>query len=285
MIAERPGEWLPANVPLVERLCRHVCRDTRLSPADVDDFVSSVLLKLIDDDYAVLRAFEGRSSPATFLLVVARRALSDFRAQESGRYRPSRQAERGGPLAIELETLLRRDGKSLDEALTLLRDRGRRLTRAEAEAMARQFPERRPRPVAVPLDDEVQPQLALPPDETGVRERGAISKTICASLRRVIGALPAEDQTILRLHFAAGWSVADISRSMHIDQQRLYARLRRIAKSMRDELLAAGVDRERVRDLVGRTDVDLNFGLDDSQIPPARPSPVQERRADEKAGR
>ncbi len=283
-------EWLASNVPLVERLCRYVCRDTRMSPADVDEFVSSVLLKLVDDDYAVLRGYEGRAQMSSFLIVVIRRALSDDRAREHGKYRPSNEARRLGPAAVELEALLRRDGRSLDDALLLLRERGRPLQRSEGEKIARRLPERRPRPVLVPLEDELQ--LAVPDDDAERRvaagERAATSRTVSASLREAIGELPAEEQTILRLWFVAGWSVADISRSMHLDQQQLYARLRRICKTMRARLLAAGVDAARVAELVGRTDVDLDFGLDGGglgpQIPAPRPSSGQERGvADEEA--
>src|SRR3954463_9641895 len=53
---------LVTSLPLVEQLCRFFCRGSRMAAEDVDDFVSEVRLHLIDDDYAVLRRFEGRCS-------------------------------------------------------------------------------------------------------------------------------------------------------------------------------------------------------------------------------
>ena len=212
-------DWFRSNVPLIERLSRFVCRDSRLTPADVDDFVSYVMLKLIDDDYAVLRKFEGRCQMSSYVIVVVRRAFSDFLARAFGKYRPDR-----APVQ---------------------------------------------RPVAVPIDDEVLP--AQPVDELA-GDRAAGSKTVSASLRDAIGELSAEEQTILRLHFVAGWSVAEISRSMRIDQQNLYGRLRRICKTFRARLIAAGIDARQVNDLVGRPEVDLDFGLTPTQIPAERPS-------------
>lgn len=190
-----PEEWFRSNVPLIERLSRFVCRDARLSPADVDDFVSYVMLKLIDNDYAVLRKFEGRCQMSSYVIVVVRRAFSDFLARARGKE-------------------------------------------------------------AVPLDEEA---FTVAPIDELATDRNTGSRTVSAALRDAIAELPAEEQTMLRLHFVAGWSVAEISRSMRIDQQNLYGRLRRICKTFRARLLAAGIDAGRMNDLVGRPDVDLDF--------------------------
>lgn len=44
-----------------------------LTPADRDDLLADILLEILHHDAAVLRGFEGRSSLATYLAVVARR--------------------------------------------------------------------------------------------------------------------------------------------------------------------------------------------------------------------
>ncbi len=48
-------------------------RSARVSPEDVEDIASEVMLQIIADDYKVLRQFRGHSSLATYLTVVARR--------------------------------------------------------------------------------------------------------------------------------------------------------------------------------------------------------------------
>jgi len=279
MTAVSPEDLFTANVPLIERLSRFVCREARMNPADADDFVSQVMLKLVDDDYAVLRKFEGRCQISSFLIVVVRRALSDFLARERGKYRPSKEAQRLGDAAVALETLLRRDGRPLDEAVRAMQSGGHDITLAGAEKIAARLPERRPRPMPVAIDDVVEPHDSAADD--GLRfDRMEGSRAVSERLRGAIGELPAEDQTILRLHFGAGWPVAEISRSMRIDQQQLYARLRRICKTFRERLLGAGIDAARVSDLVGRAEVDFDFGLASSQIPDAKPSSVRERGAE-----
>ena len=148
------------------------------------------------------------------------------------------------------------------------------MPRAEAERLAKSFPERKPRPQMVPLDDDAP--FAVAPDDVGeARDRATTSHAASAALRVAINELPLDEQTILRLHFVAGWSVAQISRSMHIDQQRLYAILRRICRNFRGRLLAANVDAARMNALLDAPDADLDFGFD--QIPGARPSSDGER--------
>src|SRR5258707_14729741 len=50
-------------------------RSVRLNPEDVDDLCAEVFLALLDRNYAVLRAFRGECSLATYLTVVARRVI------------------------------------------------------------------------------------------------------------------------------------------------------------------------------------------------------------------
>ena len=50
-------------------------RSVRLTPEDIDDLCAEVFLALLDRDYAVLRAFRGDCSLATYLTVVARRVI------------------------------------------------------------------------------------------------------------------------------------------------------------------------------------------------------------------
>jgi RNA polymerase sigma-70 factor (ECF subfamily) len=79
-IAGEPGSWQH----LVDRFLRlfvHVvnhtahARGVRLNPEDVDDLCAEVFLALLDRDFAVLRAFRGECSLATYLTVVARRVV------------------------------------------------------------------------------------------------------------------------------------------------------------------------------------------------------------------
>lgn len=77
-LAAAPGAW-DAFVARFAGLFRHVvdrtCSQHRLDLAgsDRDDVVAEILVEILEGDAAVLRAFAGRSSLATYLAVVARR--------------------------------------------------------------------------------------------------------------------------------------------------------------------------------------------------------------------
>lgn len=51
------------------------CRSIILSASDREDLAAEVMLTIIDNDYAVLRQFRGKSSLATYLTVVSRRVV------------------------------------------------------------------------------------------------------------------------------------------------------------------------------------------------------------------
>jgi RNA polymerase sigma factor (sigma-70 family) len=238
-----------------------------MAAEDVDDFVSEVRLHLIEDDYGVLRRFEGRCSLPTFLAMTIQHLLFDCRARLWGRFRASRAARRLGALGVRLETLLLRDGKSPAEAAVALAAEGYAVTAVDAERLGARFPKRRPHALEVGMHgvDDHDPGLVAGGDsaDAGVaeRERHAVSHTVGDAMRDAMQNLPAEDRTILRLHFDAGMSVADIARRMALEQRPLYRRISRICGVLRERLFAAGLSGADVTDLLGRADSDFDFGL------------------------
>lgn len=48
-------------------------RSANIGPEDIEDLAAEVLLQIVANDYGVLRQFQGRSSFATYLTVIARR--------------------------------------------------------------------------------------------------------------------------------------------------------------------------------------------------------------------
>lgn len=260
-----------SSLALIDRLSRHACRGSRMNDADVDDFCAWVRLKLFEDDYAILRRFEQRCSLPTFLAVVIRRLLLDYRGRVWGRFRTSAEAERLGPIAVALEELLHRDGKSLDDAVEELRRRNLPVNRAEAESLARRLPPRMKR-THVEIGDVPESHLVASQsaDERLLHgERMDLVQQLASALRGAIADLPSADQTLLRLHFAAGVSVADISRSMAVDQQLLYRRIRALCRELRERLIAAGIDRSRIAELIGERELDLGLA---EKILPSRSS-------------
>ncbi len=267
-----PREVLLANLPLVERLARSACRGWRMSAEDVEDFVADVKLKLVDRDYAVLRAYEGRCSIATWLAVVIHRQLLDYRVHVAGRFRASAEAQRMGPAAVRLELLLVRDRKPIEEAVEVLGLGGEVMTLSQAEEIVAKLPRRVPRAVPVPLDALEAEPPGPERDAGSASERAAAARTVSDTLRAAIAGLPAQDQTVLQLLFVAGMKVADIARALGLGQQVLYRRIRVLCAQFREQLLSAGIDAGTVRDLLESPEAELELGLDSPSNRDARPS-------------
>ena len=79
-LANQPRSWedfVDRFMGLVMHVINHTaqCRSILLSTNDREDLAAEVMLTIIDNDYAVLREFRGKSSLATYLTVIARRVV------------------------------------------------------------------------------------------------------------------------------------------------------------------------------------------------------------------
>ncbi len=79
-LARRPGAWeefVNRFLGLVVHVVNHTVnsRALDLSADDREDLAAEVFLTLVSNDFAVLRRFRGDSSLATYLTVIARRAI------------------------------------------------------------------------------------------------------------------------------------------------------------------------------------------------------------------
>ncbi len=80
-LANQPRAWedfVDRFMGLVMHVINHTaqCRSILLSSADREDLAAEVMLTLLQDDFAVLRRFRGRSSLATYLTVISRRVVA-----------------------------------------------------------------------------------------------------------------------------------------------------------------------------------------------------------------
>lgn len=79
-LQRKPRAWedfVDRFMGLVVHVVSHTAqaRSVRLSPEDRGDLTNDVFLKLLEDDFAILRHFRGQSSLATYLTVAARRIV------------------------------------------------------------------------------------------------------------------------------------------------------------------------------------------------------------------
>src|SRR2546425_7085049 len=109
-----------ANLPVMDAAIRQVCRRHHLTAAEADDFASEVRLHFIERNYEPLRRFEGRSSLRSYLIVVVQHLFLDYRNRLWGKWRPSAEAKRQGPLAMLVERLVTRDGLTVEQAVEIL---------------------------------------------------------------------------------------------------------------------------------------------------------------------
>jgi len=82
--AEATGaqELLAANLSAIQDILRRVAARQQLSSMDEERFSAYALQRIAQDDCAILRGFQGRSSLRTYLVVVIHRLLRDYRDRE-----------------------------------------------------------------------------------------------------------------------------------------------------------------------------------------------------------
>lgn len=247
-----PRGFFERNLELIDSISINVCRRYGCREADMEDFVSAVHVKLLENDCACLRQFKGRSSVPTFLSFVITNLFRDRRNREWGKWRASTVAKRLGREAMLLERLTTRDGRTLDEAVEILvTNHGVGMRSQELWALWHQLPEKTRR-WHVPLEE-----IEELPVEGGTTSRVRRAETeqagqkVAAILREAFETLPEEDRLLLRLFFEDGLSVAKIARSLGMNQRRLYYRRDISLKLLRYELEKRGIDGELALRAVG----------------------------------
>ncbi|MEM9404692.1 MAG: sigma-70 family RNA polymerase sigma factor [Acidobacteriota bacterium] len=240
------------HLPEVLRVAQQVARRNALSADEAEEYVSWAQLRILENDYAKLRQFQGRSKLSTFLRTVLQRLFLDYRDAQWGRWRPSAAAKRLGRTGILLDTLLHRDGLGEQEAVETAFSRlGEEVSRAELEQIAAQLPAR----VRRRFENEERlynmaagsdPERDLAQSESQNRAR-----QVTAVLVEALETLEEPQQAMVRLRYREALSVADIARLLDRDQRKLYAEFDRLGQQLRRLLEASSVSAKEVRELLG----------------------------------
>ena len=268
-----------ANLAAIDRAIARVCREARLEGANAEDFASSVRLALLADDCAILRKFEGRSSMPTYLTIVVRRLFYDERRAE-GRWYGSAEAQRRGPAAVLFERLTMNERRSFRDAAELVQREHPEVSTGELEELAASLPQRTPRPLVVPVeDDDAERFVGSGSAEDLVDAIDVQRRSMQANdaVRVAMATMTAEDRVVLRLRFTANASIAQIARALKLEQRPLYRRIESLLARLRHALEAAGFDAASVDDLIGVPDETLDFGLE-RKNGDMYPSPQEEGR-------
>lgn len=238
---------------LIDRVVQFIARRHHLSASDAEEFTSTVHLKLIEKNFAILRKFEQRSNLATYLTTVTERLYLDFCIARWGKWRPSAAARRKGVVAVELERLMSRDGLTFTEAVGILHTNHRVTeTREELLAILESLPVR---PVRKFAGEE---ELALVAAGGGADDAAfseiddkALVARVEQGLAVAVGRLTAREQLLLKMHFVEDLPVAQIARALGEEAKPLYRRMLQIMSTLKEELARQGIDQALVARVIG----------------------------------
>jgi RNA polymerase sigma factor (sigma-70 family) len=241
----------------IEAVLAHVRRRHLLSPDAAEEFSSWARLRLFADDCAILRKFRGQSAIRTYLTTVLLHLFLDWRNAQWGRWRPSAMARRLGPLAVEMERLILRDGRSYEEALESLLSSGTAEARTQCDALWSQLkrqPVRRMTTteilVEVPGADDSQQRVDFEDPQVKAARIGS-------AVRHALRRLDPQEQVILRLNYVNNFTAKQIAEVTGLEAKPLYRRIEQMVAKLGQNLRAAGLTKDETLDLLKNPDVDL----------------------------
>lgn len=251
-----PKELYESNLALIDRAITFVCRKNLLCGPEAEDFRQSVQVKLMENDYKVLRKWKGESSLRTYLVVVIQRHLLDWRNHQWGKQRPSAEAQRLGKVAMKLEELIRRDGLSVPVACEmLLTNHHVELSREELERIADALPQRPTRQTVGEEELKNHPADTEPPEERVLRgELRSEAQRLLAALEKVLRELPDDDRLVIEMCVLGNRKIAETARFLGLtekEEKSLYRRREQILVRLRQGLEREGFTWEKVAELLG----------------------------------
>jgi DNA-directed RNA polymerase specialized sigma24 family protein len=239
------------NPELIDGVVGLTVRKYHLSWQDADDLRSTLWVKLLDRDGHVLRRFAGRSTLATYLTRVASRIVLDNYAARFGRWRPSAEARRQGPAAVDWARLVERDGHSPEHARAILeRRRAGESLDGRSGSVLETAVTRRYRPRQFVELTEVR-SLAAGSGLQGVPLGGRLGlltarRRVALALRVALRMLTPHERRLVRLRYCDGMRISDIARRERCRVVPLYRQYARILKKMRNIIGAANIDADMV---------------------------------------
>lgn len=246
------------HLDLIDQIVRTTGRRRHLS-AEQEEFAGFVRLRMIEDDYAVLRKFQHRSSLRTYLAAVIERLSLDFCVERWGRWRPSAVAERLGPVAVLLERLVTRDGHTLSEALEIVQTRhALELSTRELRDIWEQLPARIK---TTEVGEEAAATVAATQSSESSVEDTELQVNIDRlehTLRLAFANVPDQDRVLVALRFDQELSMVEIAGLTGSSVPTLHRRLDRTIKELRRALTASGFDPREVASLIGHASIALS---------------------------
>lgn len=239
----------------IEGVIRCVCRRHHCAGERAEEFASEVRTRLIEDDYAILRKFAGKSSFETYLTTVVQRLFLDWRNRLWGKWRPSAEARRIGPVGVRLEELAR-DGYTFEESWQVLRiNEGVELSAVELARLAERLPHRPQRRLeGVEQLEGLCCEAPTPEERMHAVELRRERRRVHEALGRALGRLSAEDRLLLKVRFQTDFQMRNLAKTRRVEPKRLYRRLERLLRRLRRALEREGVRGADVLELLATPD-------------------------------
>jgi RNA polymerase sigma factor (sigma-70 family) len=257
-----PRQMLEDERATVERVIAFVCRRHGLTGVDAEDFAQNVQMKLLDNDCSIVRQFRQDAKFSTYLTTVVERIYIDVCVHETGKWHASAEAQRSGPVAIDLERFLYRREMPREEAIARTLGQHPEATRSDVEALADRLPQKHRRQAPLPLEAAEEARAQEQADALAIADDNRrITAKAAAVIREHLAKLSSEDRLLLQLHFESNMQISQIARSLNVEQKPLYRRREQLLRDLRKALEEAGVQAADVAGLAGQIEDNVDFGL------------------------
>ncbi|MBF0287239.1 MAG: sigma-70 family RNA polymerase sigma factor [SAR324 cluster bacterium] len=245
----QPSDLFEKYFEDLQKVIMSTCARHRVFHQEAEEFISHIHFRLVDKNYAILRAYDGRSSFQTYLYTVVSRLFIDKFRSINGRWRPSKNAEKLGEVAVKFEELVHKERYTAEEAYHILTiNHNLQLSREKWEKMIAHL-KRTPK-LHITSHDEVQDfaEETTPESVITAAIKKAAAEKIKSTLEGLIKELEEDDQLMLKMKFFSGHSIKQISIVLGRNRNYISKRLQSLLIQMKDNLLSQGFDWENVQD-------------------------------------
>ncbi len=234
----------------VDRAISSTARRFRLTTDDAAELRSELWVKITAGQGRLIRRFRAQATLDTYLTSIAHHLLLDLRNRAWGRWRPCLAARQHGPIGVQFDRMIRRDGMTQDEAECWFRTAYPESDWSGLASLREQLPPRSRR-TFVCAESVDQHRSAPPVDLQAQAETARDRRRTLVLLRRALRSLPPSDQRLLILRYATGATVSSLAGDGLGEAKPLYRRCERLLRTVRQALEQGGVTRESVARWIG----------------------------------
>jgi RNA polymerase sigma factor (sigma-70 family) len=240
---------IESALPVVEDILHLIRSKKRLTVEEWEDFRSWAWLKLVESDYAAIHKFDGRGTLRAYLSVVLSRFLLDYRAQKWGKWRPSAKARELGPVAVNLERLIKQKGYSVSDAVqALVIGAHCPVGVEELHELAALLPlRRRDSTTSEDWIENVPCFRSSPEGELLAQEAEEARSRLGDALLRSLSQLGTEERLAIKLRFEQGLKLQEVARALGRDPRRFYRQFERILNRLARLMKRNGVEKGQLQ--------------------------------------